>query len=399
MFARHLATTLKRAARHFPVVFVMGPRQAGKTTLVRATFPRHDYVSLEDVAEREFAVKDPKGFLARFRRGVIFDEAQRVPELLSALQSVVDRDRKPGRFILTGSQHFLLLQHVSQSLAGRVAVLHLLPLSLAELRGRNARDPLALARPRAPIILKPAIALEKLLWRGMYPQLHAQKMDRGLWMKSYEQTYVERDVRSIVNVDDVNTFSRFLRLCAGRVGQLLNLSSLANDCGITHTTARRWLGILEASFVVMLLQPHHRNFSKRLIKSPKLYFFDTGLLCHLLRVRRAEDLTQHAMRGAIVESFLVAEFWKYYVHAGRDVPLFFWRDRTGHEVDLIIEGGDDLFPVEIKAGQTVTTDMLRSLTYFLGLPGNPQTRGMLLHAGMDWYERRSIAVRPWYAAG
>ena len=383
---------------HFPVVFVTGPRQAGKTTLVQATFPRYDYVSLEDIAEREFALQDPKGFLARFRRGVILDEAQRVPQLLSAIQSAVDANRQPGRFILTGSQHFLLLQHISQSLAGRVAVLHLLPLSLAEFLRRKAHDPLALARPRAAILPKPGVTFEELLWRGMYPELHMQKMDRNLWMKSYEQTYVERDVRSILNVGDVNSFSRFLRLCAGRAGQLLNLSSLANDCGITHTTARRWLSILEASFIVLLLQPHHRNFSKRLIKSPKLYFLDTGLLCHLLRIRRAEDVTQHAMRGAIVESFLVGEFWKFYAHAGKDVPLFFWRDRTGHEVDLLIEESGALFPIEIKAGQTVTSDMLQSLTYFLKLPGNPQTRGMLLHAGTDWYERQSIAVRPWYAA-
>lgn len=399
MFRRHLAPVLRRAAKQFPAVFVTGPRQAGKTTLVQATFPRHAYVSLEDIAEREFAAQDPKGFLGRFHGGVILDEVQRVPGLLSSIQTVIDEQRTPGRFILTGSQHFLLHQHVSQSLAGRVAVLHLLPLSLAELQGRRAHDPFSLVRRNAAIPPPPSQALEEFLWLGMYPELHAQNPEKNLWMKSYEQTYVERDVRTLVNVGDVNVFGRFLRLCAGRAGQLLNLTSLANDCGITHTTARRWLSILEASFLVVLLQPHHRNFSKRLIKSPKLYFLDTGLLCHLLRIRHPEELLQHALRGAIFESFIVGECWKFYVHGGKDVPLFFWRDRTGYEVDLLIEGGETLFPIEIKSGRTVASDMLKNLQYFLHLPGNTQKLGMLLHAGEDAYERQGIAVRPWYALG
>ncbi|MEK7137095.1 MAG: ATP-binding protein [Patescibacteria group bacterium] len=399
MFQRHLALVLRRAAKQFPAVFVTGPRQAGKTTLMRAVFPRLHYVSLEDPAEREFAAQDPKGFLGRFRGGVILDEVQRTPNLLSFIQTTIDENRTPGRFILTGSQHFLLHQHINQSLAGRVAVLHLLPLSLAELQGRRAHDPLLLARKGAAIPSTPGKPLEEFLWRGMYPELHARNPEKSLWMKSYEQTYVERDVRTLVNVGDANIFGRFLRLCAGRVGQLLNLSSLANDCGITHTTARRWLSILEASFLVVLLQPHHRNFSKRLIKSPKLYFLDTGLLCHLLRIHRPGELLQHALRGAIFESFLVGECWKFYVHEGRDAPLFFWRDRTGHEVDLLIEEGGVLFPIEIKAGRTIATDMFGNLQYFLHLPGNTQKRSMLLHAGDDAYERQSVAVRPWYALG
>ena len=291
MIQRALAAALRRAARRFPVVTVTGPRQSGKTTLVKHEFPRHAYVSLEEPDQRAFALEDPRGFLAQFPGPLVIDEAQRAPDLFSYLQVLVDERDVPGRYVLTGSQNFLLLQSVSQSLAGRCAILHLLPLSLAEL---SARPPLALTRlglsvPRLPARPKPA--LEQVLFTGFYPRIHARKLPPREWLAGYVQTYLERDVRQVLNIGDLETFSRFLRLCAGRNGQLVNLSALAADCGISQPTARSWLSVLEASFIVVLLRPHFQNFNKRLTKSPRLYLLDTGLLCYLLNIRRHTSFT------------------------------------------------------------------------------------------------------------
>ena len=286
MIARHMAKALKAAARQYPVVTVTGPRQSGKTTLVRATFPRYDYVSLEDPDQRAFAMEDPRGFLGQFAGKVVLDEVQRVPTLFSYIQGIADRQDRPGRFILTGSQNFLLLQRISQSLAGRCAILHLLPLSRAELAGKRIMDLSRIGHPPRGLVKRSSRSaredqLFKMLLTGFYPRIHDQRLRPQQWLSNYYQTYLERDVRDILNVGDIETFGRFVRLCAGRCGQLLNLSSLTADAGVSHTTARRWLSILEASFVLSLLRPHHRNFNKRLVKSPKLYFLDTGLLCYI----------------------------------------------------------------------------------------------------------------------
>lgn len=397
MKPRVLARKLRALASTFPAVFLGGPRQSGKTTLARAVFPNHPYVSLEDPDQREFAAVDPRGFLARYPRGAVLDEVQRVPSILSYLQALIDADRTPGRFILTGSQQFLLMRHVSQSLAGRVAIATLPPFSLAEVLERThlRGDRFDQAGRTKPA---PAFSVDWLLRQGLYPAVHTAGADPTDWMASYYRTYVERDVRELLAVGDLETFGRFIRLCAGRSGQLLNLSSLGSDAGVTHTTARRWLSVLVTSDLVHLLQPHHANFSKRLIKSPKLYFLDPGLLCYLLRIVRLEDVGTHPLRGAIFETFVVSELVKVFAGAGQEPPLYFWRDRSGREVDLVIDLGGRLVPVEIKSGATVARDAFAGLDYWIGLSGTTDARGVLVFGGDNApYRYRGHLVRPWYA--
>ncbi|GAB6062548.1 ATP-binding protein [Deferrisoma palaeochoriense] len=398
MIPRTLASKLVRAAQTFPVVSVTGPRQSGKTTLVRATFPEHAYVSLELPDQRTFAIEDPRGFLAQFSGPVILDEVQRAPELFSYIQVLVDEDpRTTGRFVLTGSHNFLLLERISQTLAGRCAVLHLLPFSLAELLGAEplSFDTLGREVP-ANRLPTPPRGLFETLYTGFYPRIHATGVDPRDWLASYYQTYIERDVRTVVNVGDLETFGRFLRLCAGRTGQLLNLSALASDAGVTHSTARRWISVLEASFLVALLRPHHENFGKRLIKSPKLYFLDTGLLCYLLQIRSPEELFHRAERGAVFESFVVSEFLKAFLHRGESPSLYYWRDTAGHEIDLLVDLGRHRIPVEIKSGQTVTPEYFSNLRYWQTLSGHPDGPAALFYGGDQAFRRSGVVVLPWF---
>lgn len=395
MINRTLSDKLLALARQFPVVSVTGPRQSGKTTLTRMVFRDYDYISLEDPDEREFAHGDPKGFLKRFTDGVILDEIQRAPALLSYIQGIVDSDRSPGRFVLTGSQQLRVMEKVSQTLAGRTAIVILLPFSLYELLGEPSSDPWkidSLPDKRK----KPPFTLEKILYQGLYPRIYDKKLDAQDWLSAYYRTYVERDVRDIANIGNLETFQRFVRLCAGRTGQLLNHSSLASDCGISHTTARHWISILEAGFIIHLLPPHHANFSKRVIKSPKLYFLDTGLLCYLLRIREPDDILVHAMKGAIFETFVVSELYKAFAHRGEMPPLYFWRDRTGHEVDIVVDTGKKLVPVEIKSGETIVSSLLDGLRYFVSLGSPASKTGVLIHGGEALYRRENFVVRPWY---
>ncbi len=397
MIRRHLEVPLLEAAGRYPVVTLTGPRQSGKTTLVRAAFPRHAYASLEDPDVRAFALEDPRGFLGQFKGGVVLDEAQRAPDLFSYLQTLVDAEDVPGRFILSGSQNFLLLRSISQSLAGRSAIFHLLPFSLAELRGRAPfpLDRLGLELPEAPPQSGTPSDLMETLLGGFYPRIHDKGLDPQGWYAGYYQTYVERDVREIVNVGDIESFGRFVRLCAGRNGQLLNLTSLSTDCGVTHTTARRWLSILEASFLVALLRPHHANYGKRLIKSPKLYFLDSGLLCYLLRIRFPDDLRAHPSRGPIFETYVVSELLKNAYHQGREPDLSFWRDATGHEIDAVLERGGRQVAVEIKSGQTVTDDFFAGIDFWRRLLGDPETPAALVYGGDRSFLRRGVAVYGW----
>lgn len=380
MYSRNLSSTLLRLSQSFPVVAITGPRQSGKTTLARSFFADKAYVSLEDPVERAFATSDPRGFLARFESGAIFDEAQRWPDIFSHLQGLVDADRTPGRFVLTGSQQFGLLSGVSQSLAGRVGLTRLLPLSIDELP-----TPTRSAAKR----------LDGLLQMGGYPQLHAQKIDANDWFASYIATYVERDVRQVLNVKDISTFQRFLRLCAGRTGQLLNLNALAGETGISHTTARAWMSVLESSDLVYLLPPYHRNFGKRLVKTPKLYFLDTGLACWLLGIRSPEVLALHPSRGAIFETWVVSEFIKARFNRGLPLDLYFWRDNNGLEADLLFEVGTQLQAVEIKSGQTITQDFVRAGQATMRIAGDESLPPWLVYGGDESYERSGIRMVAW----
>jgi len=395
MLKRLLDIYLLRDARHYPVLTLTGPRQSGKTTLARATFPSHRYVSLEQLDQRGFAREDPLGFLAQFQGPVIIDEIQHVPDLLSYIQVAVDEDPSPGRFILTGSHNFLLMSRVSQTLAGRCGVLNLMPFSRAELEGQKQAEP-----DTAPALFSnrtTRLQLWQTLRTGFYPRIHDRQIPPEVWLADYIQTYIERDVRSLSNIGDLNAFERFLALCAGRAAQLLSYSGLASDCGISVDTARRWISVLKTSFIVFLLPPHHRNFNKRVVKSPKLYFYDTGLLCQLLGIRETDQIVSHPLRGAIFENYVVAEVAKAYLHHRRTPPLFFWRDRTGHEVDLLIEKATLLYPVEIKSGNTMSPDMLDGLLWWAKLAGLPPDAATLIYGGDDAFTRNKVAVRPWFS--
>jgi predicted AAA+ superfamily ATPase len=392
---RTLSRKLSSLAKEFPVVTMTGPRQSGKTTLVKALFPEHDYVNLEDPDDREFALSDPRGFLRRFQDGLIIDEVQKVPALLSYIQGIVDGDGKPGHFILTGSQQFQMMEKVSQTLAGRTAVIHLFPFTLVELMGIPHTNPWDIATP-VEIPPKPPFNMEDILFQGFYPPIHDRGLNTRDWLSGYYQAYVERDVREVSNIGSLDAFQRFVRLCAGRSGQLLNLSSLASDAGISHATARQWISILQAGFIIHLLQPHHENFSKRIVKNSKLYFLDTGLLCYLLHIRTPGDILSHGLRGAIFETFVVAELYKAFYHTGERPPLYFWRDRTGHEVDVVIDHGTGLIPVEIKSGETVSSSFFDGLRYFTALRPSVMQTGILIYGGDQSYRREDFLIRPWY---
>lgn len=379
MIPRAARGPLLKFARGYPVLAVTGPRQSGKTTLVRAVFPKKAYVSLEDPDRLSHATEDPRGFLGGYPDGVVLDEAQRCPPLFSYLQSRVDRDGRSGLFVLTGSQQFGLLSGITQSLAGRVALIQLLPFSIDELRrgGREFRS------------------VEEMLFRGLFPPVHDRDLAPSPWYSNYVMTYVERDVRQLVNVRELGTFQRFLRMCAARTGQLLNLSGLANDCGITHNTARSWISVLQASYIVFLLRPHFRNFGKRLVKTPKLYFFDTGLAAWLLGIQDAKHLAIHPMRGALFESFVVSEFAKGRCNRGLDSNLYFWRDSAGNEVDLLVDQGTTLIPVEIRSGQTIVADSFDSLRAWAGISGVRKQEAYLVYGGDEDHARSGVSVRSW----
>ena len=394
MIARHLLPELIRAAGDMPVTTLTGPRQSGKTTLVRAAFPDADYISLEDPDTRGEALGDPRGLLGRLRRPAIIDEAQRAPDLFSYIQGIVDETRLPGQFVLSGSQDFLLMERTSQSLAGRAAVLRLLPLSLTELRGREPLEPDRLGAV-APTRGGAQPNLMETLFRGFYPRIHAEKLDPTRWLSDYFELYLQRDVRLTLNVGDLETFGVFVRLCAGRNGQLLDVVGLAADAGITHTTARRWLSVLQSSYVVTLLRPHFRNFGKRLVKSPKLYFLDTGLLCLLLGLRSPGELWRHYARGSVFEAFVLSELVKARHHSRREADIWFWRDTAGHEVDFVIGNGEPRLAMEVKSGQTVAGDFFKGLRYWRERTGDPEAVGALVYGGDASYMFQGFAVHRW----
>jgi predicted AAA+ superfamily ATPase len=379
MIPRHAHQTALRLARGFPILVFTGPRQSGKTTLARAVFPNRAYVSLEDPEQRDFAHTDPRRFLARFNEGAIIDEAQHCPDLFSYLQGLVDSRRRMGDFILTGSQHFGLMSRITQSLAGRAGLIQLLPFSMAELAEASIL-------PRG---------LDELLWQGHYPPLYDRPLAPDDWFPNYIATYLERDVRQLLAVRDLGLFQRFVRLCAARTGQLLNLSALASDCGISHVTARQWLNVLEASYLVLLLRPYHRNFGKRLVKTPKLYFLDTGLAASLLGIKDAATLDIHPMRGPLFETLVVTELVKHYYNDGKEAPLYFWRDNVGNEVDLLRELGSGLHAIEIKSGATFVPEWLKTARRWRTLAGDEALTPWVVYGGTESYAREGAHIVAW----
>lgn len=379
MYLRDASEPLTRLAKGFPVITLTGPRQSGKTTLARAQFPHKPYISLENPDERDFAQSDPRRFLDRFPEGAILDEIQRCPSLFSWLQGVVDERQRMGEFVLTGSSQFDLMAGITQSLAGRVGRVELLPLSLAEMKKAGCLPE----------------RLDQLLLNGSYPAIYSRALTPADWYSNYVSTYIERDVRQLLEIRDLALFQRFLRLCAARTGQLVNLSALGADCGITGVTAREWMSVLEASYLVVRLQPYHRNFGKRLVKTPKLYFLDTGLAAWLLGIRDPETLAVHPQRGALFETWVIGEHFKAFWNRGETPALSFWRDSAGNEVDLLVEQGLTLTPTEIKSGATFASDWPWALKKFAKLAGSDLAIPQILYGGETSFEREGYRVTGW----
>ncbi len=364
MYPRLMATELESAASSYPIVTLLGPRQSGKTTLVRATFPSKPYANLEALDIQEMAYADPRSFLEQYPDGAILDEIQRVPTLLSYIQLIVDENQKKGMFILTGSHQLELHQAISQSLAGRTALLHLLPMSLVELT--NA---------------KLTLSLDETLLKGGYPRIFHDQLDPTKAYRNYFQTYVERDLRQLIQVKDLTQFQRFVRVCAGRLGQLLNLEGIGNDVGVSSNTIKEWISILEASYILIRLQPYYENFGKRMIKSPKLYFTDVGLASYLLGIENSVQMARDPLRGNLIENLMVVELMKYRLNQGLDPQLYYFRDTHGHEVDLIFQSAHRLVPIEIKAAKTFNTEFLKNLRFFQKLVGERSPTGFLIYTG------------------
>ena len=373
MIPRIAASKILELASMFKAVAVTGPRQTGKTTLVRSLFPNKPYLNFENPDIRLAANDDPRSLLAKYPDGAVFDEVQQVPVLFSYLQEILDSSDSTGKFILTGSNNFLLQESISQSLAGRVGYFHLLPFNLEELKGDFDFS-----------------NEDEMLIRGFYPPVYSPTMSAPEWISNYIRTYIERDVRQIKNINNLLIFEKFMRLLAGRNGQELNYSSMATEVGLDTKTLISWVGILESSYIVYLLRPHFRNFNKMVVKRPKLYFYDTGLVCSLLGIRRIEHIKNHPLRGAIFESFIVSEILKQRAHRGLPIDLYFYRDKTGREVDIIIEEAVNLYPVEIKSGKTLNSDFFKNLKYWMNLSGTE--KGMLIYAG-DFEQEKSDGIK------
>jgi uncharacterized protein len=383
MIEREITKELKLISKKMPVIAVIGPRQSGKTTLTRNVFKKHKYVTLENLSNRIFAKKDVVAFIQEHSNhyGMIIDEIQHVPELLSYIQVHVDEHKKPGFFIITGSQNFLINEAITQSLAGRVALFTLLPFSINELKKSE--------------ILTQKKTIEDVIFKGLYPRIYSDKLNPIKWYPDYTNTYIEKDVRSLKNITSLTMFKTFLGLCAGRIGQLLNITSLSNDCGITVSTTKSWLSILEASYIIFLLQPYHVNIGKRLVKSPKLYFYDTGLACSILEIESKEQLLTHYLRGNLAESLIISELLKMRLNQGLPPRLYFFRDKSGHEIDALITSGASILPVEIKAGKTISQDYFNGLKYWYSLLKSKENNGVVIYAGKENQKRTLGRILSW----
>lgn len=383
LFKRNLTLQIERLRDKFPILAVTGPRQSGKTTLLKSMFPNYSYISLEDLDLRTFAEQDPKGFLQKYAENIIFDEIQRVPALFSYLQTTVDASGRMGQFILSGSQNFHLLKSITQSLAGRVALFKLLPLDNDEL---------------AEAGMLPENYAEACI-KGAYPAIYHRNIDPLDYYASYVQTYIEKDVTELVNIRDIQRFRTFLGLCAARAGQLLNLTALANECDISQPTAKSWLSILESSYIIFLLHPYHENFSKRLVKTPKLYFYDTGLLNFLLEIQTSDDLLINRLKGNVFENLIIANFIKVNEHRYLHRHYYFWQDHRGLEIDLLRKAGDDFDAYEIKSTQTVTNELFKGLWNFADTAQPNIVNPHLVYGGDESYVRSGVQVIGWKDSG
>ena len=380
MVQRQLEKEISILQNEFPIVAILGPRQSGKTTLSQKMFPRFQYVSLEDIDHRDFAQNDPRGFLSKYQAEVIFDEIQRVPALMSYLQTHVDQRKENGKIIITGSHNFLLMEQISQSLAGRVGISKLLPFTSTELKELETN-------------------LDELLFKGAFPRIYDQNIRPETFYKNYISTYVEKDIRALKNVSKLDAFMRLMRILAGRTAQELNMSTIGEECGVAHNTIRDWISILEASFLVYKLKPFHRNYNKRIVKNPKIYFTDTGLVCSLLGIRAKDELTYHYLKGSIFETFIVTEFLKENFNKGERFELYFWRDNHQKDIDLIVDWGASQFGVEIKASETVHEKFFDNMKYWQQLTKCHPESLHLIYGGKETYERNEMNVVGWNAIG
>lgn len=380
-FSRTLAKKFERYVK-FPVIVVQGPRQSGKTTLVRHYFKNYKYVNLEKPEDRDFAIDDPKGFLAKYenKNGIIIDEFQYAPQLLSYIQVDVDEKKRSGYFILTGSQNFLMNQNITQSLAGRVGILTLLPFSNKELVTNkiDSKD------------------CNKAIINGCYPRLYEKEIFPEELYPSYIQTYVERDARQVISAGNLKTFQKFIALCAGRIGQLLNISEISMNCSIDRKTSDKWMSILEASYILFTLQPYFKNYNKRITKTPKIYFYDTGLACSLLKIRTINDLTLSPFRGHLFENFIIADLYKQYYNHAINPPLYFWRDQNGNiEIDCIIDKASKQIPIEIKSGATIVPTFFKALGQWNQIADANPKDGYIIYGGKSAQNRKSGYVLSW----
>ncbi len=364
MINRELASIIKRLRKQFPVITLTGPRQSGKTTILQSIYTDIPYISLEDFDISNAAINDPRGFLSNYPKGAVLDEAQRVPELFSYIQGIVD-NKKDVHFVLSGSQNFLLLQNITQSLAGRAAILKLLPFGMSELQA----DGLTFN------------TYEEVIFKGLYPGLYDKGIEPSFFYPSYISTYIEKDVRQIKNIENLNSFSNFLQLCAGRAGQILNIHSLAIDAGISPNTAKSWLSILEASYIIYYLQPYHKNYNKRITKSPKLYFYDTGLVCSLLGIENELQLKTYYSKGSLFENLIITELVKNRLHRGQNHRFYYWQNKAKQEIDLIIDTNDGPLPYEIKSGMTMNDSYFSNLKYWQKLTGEDSKNLNVIYGG------------------
>ena len=379
MIKRNIEFILEEMARHFPVISMVGPRQSGKTTLVKTVFKNYRYINLENTQNRSFAIEDPQGFIRQYDKKIIIDEAQYAPDLFSYIQENVDKNRVNGKFILTGSQNFLLSQNISQSLAGRTAVFTLYPFSYQEIKNTGFK----------------LSNLDELLFMGLYPVIYNESINPVYWYPSYINTYIERDVRNIKNVTNLNDFQRFIKICAARTGQILNYNNLAAEVGVSHPTIKSWISVLESSHVIALLRPYYKNFSKRLMKSPKLYFMDTGIVCSLLGIDNSGQLKDHFMKGPLFETFIISELIKERMNKFQPSNLYYWRDHVGNEIDCIQEEGDIMRIIEIKSGETIQPGFFKAFNYFDKIRTNYTKKYQLIYGGDMDQEITNVRIKGW----